>query len=901
MRLVLLLFTFLFISCSVDDGKPSGVFFEYDQEHEGMVRIGAKGQFALLGTNESSAPVNDRPSMKVKFTYNYSISKNEMTRKEYAELMGENSGSVQDSGNLPQINVTYYDAVLYANARSVREGYDTAYTYYSAIFDDNGNCTYLENLLFNPSKEAYRLPTEAEWVFAASQNWKPSQGWNNLNSDYRLHEVCSADINKVSICDMAGNAMEWVNDWLGHLMDTTVTNFVGAPDGGSLGQRVVKGGSYHNTPENIKLSSRGDVYTVTSSTKADYVGFRLAFGKIPSPAWVNGTKIFSSQVSILASSSQVKSITGTYQTKLVFVNYETGNLAYIDFSNSTLTVTEIVDTLPAFHPEISPDGKRVAFSTKSEGIAGPSQVYVRDLNPSGSNLVRLDVESAAIPRFRVLPSGDTVIVYVSDAGNNKDDAEWKQKSTWQVPFKNGKFGKPVKLFDGSYHGGFSEDGSLAVTGARLLRANLNGKESLWYNGEQACNASLSKDSTKRTMFLDFGGQTGTDFVGSSYGTHERLLIADSTGTLIQSIAAPENFAFDHSEWSNIKNIAVSSVTNRNLAHTALYLISTEDSLLLKVVEGNELWHPSLWVNKQNLLLQTDLDLDSAGVYLAKDNVVGMSYVLRYKMELLWKYYDSVEIAITGSSRSLHGIIPMSMSSGFAVNFAHTPNDIFISEYFVNNYFIPLFPKLKTIIVSLDLDIWFKEKENDWKNNYASAPGYTYDSTHGFWKDSIPKGMYEFTKNAWGASDSLRSLYTNDRGYFDLPSVGWREKKAEISRDTIDFFEKMRTSAALSALENMIQIASASDVNVIGVIFPLSPWYKETGAFGRYGLKRSHAKMLIEEMNAFEDKYLNFYLMDENKMGDHDYTEEMAFDYDHLSVLGAVQLTSRLDSLLQTLE
>src|SRR5574344_1967025 len=901
MRSLLLLFTFLFISCALDDGKPSGVLYEYDQEHEGMVRIGAKGQFALLGTNESSAPVNDRPSMKVKFTYDYSISKNEVTRNEYAELMGGKSSSVQDSGDLPQTNVTYYDAVLYANAKSVNEGYDTAYTYYSAIFDDNGNCTYLENLLYSPSKESYRLPTEAEWVFAASQNWKPGQGWNNLNSDYRAHEVCTADINALSICDMSGNAMEWVNDWLGHLMDTTVTNFVGAPDGGSLGQRVVKGGSYHNTPENIKLSSRGDVYTVTSSTKADYVGFRLAFGKISSPSWINGTGFSSSRISIPVSSSQVKAFTGTYHAKLTFVNYETGNVAYIDFSNSALTVNEIVDTVPVFHPDISPDGKRVTFCTKFEGFAGPSQVYVRDLNSSGSNLIRLDVESAAIPRFRVLASGDTVIVYVSDAGNNKEENEWKQKSTWQVPFNNGQFGSPEKLFDGSYHGGFAEDGSLVVTGARLLRANVNGKESLWYNGEQACNASLSKDSTKRTMFLDFGGKSGADFVGSSYETHERLLISDSTGDLIQSIAAPENYAFDHSEWSNIKNIAVSSVTNRNGAHTALYLISTEDSLLLKVVEGNELWHPSLWVNKHNLLLQTDLDLDSAGVYLAKDNVVGMSYVLRYKMELLWKYYDSVEIAITGSSRSLHGIIPMSMSSGFAVNFAHTPNDIFISEYFVNHYFIPLFPKIKTIIVSLDLDIWFKEKENDWKNNYASAPGYTYDSTHGFWKDSIPKGMYEFTKNAWGASDSLRSLYTNDRGYFDLPSVGWREKKAEISRDTIDFFEKMRTSAALSALENMIQIASASDVNVIGVIFPLSPWYKETGAFGRYGLKRSHAKMLIEEMNAFEDKYLNFYLMDENKMGDHDYTEEMAFDYDHLSVLGAVQLTSRLDSLLQTLE
>jgi uncharacterized protein (TIGR02171 family) len=897
MRSLLILFTFFFISCALDDGKSSGVIFEYDQEHEGMVRVGAKGQFALLGTNESSAPVNDRPSMKVKFTYNYSISKNEVTRNEYAELMGGKSSSVQDSGDLPQTNVTYYDAVLYANARSVREGYDTAYTYYSAIYDDNGNCTYLENLLYSPSKESYRLPTEAEWVFAASQNWKPGQGWNNLNSDYRAHEVCTADINALSICDMSGNAMEWVNDWLGHLMDTTVTNFVGAPDGGSLGQRVVKGGSYHNTPENIKLSSRGDVYTVTSSTKADYVGFRLAFGKIPSPAWVNGTKIFSSQVSILASSSQVKSITGTYQTKLVFVNYETGNLAYIDFSNSTLTVTEIVDTLPAFHPEISPDGKRVAFSTKSEGIAGPSQVYVRDLNPSGSNLVRLDVESAAIPRFRVLPSGDTVIVYVSDAGNNKEENEWKQKSTWQVPFKNGQFGKPEKLFDGSYHAGFSEDGSLAVTGARLLRANVKGKDSVWYNGEQACNASLSKDSTKRTMFSDFGGQTGADFVGSSYGTHERLLIADSTGTLIQSIAAPENFAFDHSEWSNIKNIAVSSVTNRNLAHTALYLISTTDSSLLKVVEGNELWHPSLWVNKQNLLLQTDLDLDSLGVYYTP-TIHSAGDMLRYKMELFWKDLDSIEILVTGSSRPWASVDPTSITAGYAISMATALNDIYVGRQLVFNYGISNLPRLKTVVIALDLDLLFNE--NYWDSYYANIPGYAYDVNHNYWNGNTPSVIYEASVNSYGSNQSNRDFVYTYRGFYaNQGAAGWGGVSPLIINDTtaigINEVNKM-----LSYIESFISLAKEKEINVVGVIFPQSPSYKKTGSFGRYGTRRSLAIQMINEIKEMEKDYSNFRLMDENKMGNHDYTEEMALDYDHLGSLGAALLTSRLDSLLKTL-
>ena len=59
--------------------------------------------------------------------------------------------------------------------------------------------------------------------------------------------------------------------------------------------------------------------------------------------------------------------------------------------------------------------------------------------------------------------------------------------------------------------------------------------------------------------------------------------------------------------------------------------------------------------------------------------------------------------------------------------------------------------------------------------------------------------------------------------------------------------------------------------------------------------------MIEEIKDLEQKYPHFRLWDENKMGDHDYTDEMAFNEDHLSYLGAIQLTTRLDSLLKKLD
>jgi hypothetical protein len=119
------------------------------------------------------------------------------------------------------------------------------------------------------------------------------------------------------------------------------------------------------------------------------VGFRLAFGKIPDAIWMGTDGRANASVVIpIANSSTIHDLTGTYRAKLAFRNDLSGNLAYVDYSSGILSVTEIVDTMEVFHPEISPDGNRVAFCTGLEGVSGKSSLYVRDLNASGSNLVK---------------------------------------------------------------------------------------------------------------------------------------------------------------------------------------------------------------------------------------------------------------------------------------------------------------------------------------------------------------------------------------------------------------------------------------------------------------------------------------------------------------------------------
>ena len=970
-QIILLFFVLMTLgACSSDSAHPIGQNSSGENfvEIEGMRHL--SGGTVTIGSNDKSFKASEKPAMKVELDYEFYMDIHEVTCSDYAKVAEKadlKTFGKCPNDSLPLVDVTYYDAILYANAKSKLGNYDTAYSYSNASFDNDGHCTNLEGLSFDPEAKAFRLPTEAEWVFAATRAWDTSKSWNSENSGFKLQPVCGMGIDSAGFCDMFGNAMEWVNDWMGIFRDTTVTNYVGAPDGGNLAERIVKGGSYNFSAKDFSPYSRGDVYAVTSATRAEYVGFRLAFGNIPNALWMSDNgKIADNFLRPLVHAETIKKQTGSYSVRLVFRNDINGNIAYLDYQNDPPTIKEITQGIDAYHPEISPDGKWIAFCTGVEGLNRPSTIYVQSVDISSANRVKLNVESAAIPRWKILDNGDTVIVYVSDAGNNKDETTFKSASTWQVPFMNKKFGTPQKLFDGAYHGGISEDNTLAVTGSRLLRARIakqgstlsqNAEDVIWYDSAQACNVSLVQDGTKRTAFLDFAGAPGKKFVGKNYATHERILIADSIGKLIQTIKAPSGSTFDHTEWATdgSRSLIIATLANTNGAHTKIALVNPSDSSVIGLVEGDELWHPSLWIKRKAVkhsssssissssssapsvsssssssvpkissssssssipgissssseienassssigTISFELDPDSAGIYYVSYGPNRDADQWRYKMEFLWQYKDKANLIVLGSSRGYNGVNPLLFNESiFALNLAVSKNFMPGTDYFFNNYILPHMKNLKYIVLTVDNDLWHTT-ESFFTSEYKSYPGYVYDANHNFWKDGVPEDLAELTYESLGnyKGQTLRST----RGFYGVTSTSWGNPKIETDSNWLaskrdiyyQNFEK---------LKDMIQKCHERNIILIGVITPRNPKYKDTGSFGSHGLLRSEAPALIQEIADLSETYPNFILMDENKMGDHDYTEDMAFDMDHLNQLGAKHLTERLDSLLQTLE
>jgi len=131
----------------------------------------------------------------------------------------------------------------------------------------------------------YRLPTEAEWEYAArggnkskgyiysGGNYIDDVAWHSGNSQGKTHAVGGKEPNELGVYDMSGNVWEWANDWKGAYSSSDETNPKGPNKGGIDNDRVFRGGSWNYNAKNCRVSKREKA---SQDYKAPHGGFRLA-------------------------------------------------------------------------------------------------------------------------------------------------------------------------------------------------------------------------------------------------------------------------------------------------------------------------------------------------------------------------------------------------------------------------------------------------------------------------------------------------------------------------------------------------------------------------------------------------------------------------------------------------
>ncbi|MBA7709961.1 Formylglycine-generating enzyme [subsurface metagenome] len=183
------------------------------------------------------------------------MSKYEVTQKQWREVMGTNP-SYFKGDNLPVEKVSWYDAVEYCNRLSRNEGITPCYS-------GSGN-----SIQCDFSANGYRLPTEAEWEYAArggnnSRGYKYAGsnsvgevGWYDSNSGRNTHDAGRKKANELELHDMSGNVWEWCWDWKGDYSYSSQTD----PRGSSGGSgRVLRGGSWNYYAYSLRVADRNNL------------------------------------------------------------------------------------------------------------------------------------------------------------------------------------------------------------------------------------------------------------------------------------------------------------------------------------------------------------------------------------------------------------------------------------------------------------------------------------------------------------------------------------------------------------------------------------------------------------------------------------------------------------------
>ena len=253
----------------------------HPQKIQYEMRLIEAGSFTMGSTKDLSARHEDETPHHVTLTKDYFIGVYEITQMNWLNVTGDRPSFFRDCDNCPVEQISWCDAVFFANKLSILSEFEPVYDLPQGF---HGKTTvrecneYAPKVNINWDANGYRLPTEAEWQYAAEggggflysgANTPETVAWYGKNSKKRTHQVGGKQANAYKLYDMTGNVWEWCSDWHAPYEKEALIDPKGPKSGGS---RIIRGGSWDFGVGGGRLNNRNQGMP---GERSAYIGLRL--------------------------------------------------------------------------------------------------------------------------------------------------------------------------------------------------------------------------------------------------------------------------------------------------------------------------------------------------------------------------------------------------------------------------------------------------------------------------------------------------------------------------------------------------------------------------------------------------------------------------------------------------